>query len=205
MKKLRMGKEAIEEEKMLNRLKKEVGSGKIMGVFVIISDLLKIIPAEDLANLIIAFKSKYDIEQDMQETMLNMKNLLIFEKTVISEPLSEMLVEYRRRKEIAEIVNKKRWKKMIKKKEVSSALDNILKYYSGIKHEKSTSIRNRSRINIIEDKIKAIEDQENIEKNRRIRHMIERNAEKMRKREKKQELDKIQKELFSLFNSESYK
>ena len=60
LKKLSTSKDEIWKEKMVRRILKALGTGEILDILLILTDLLKVIPAEDLCGLVIDFREKHD-------------------------------------------------------------------------------------------------------------------------------------------------
>lgn len=114
IKKIRRARKGYWQENMIRKISRSLDGGEFLQILLIIRDLLRIIPAEDLVNLVIEFKDKYDLQHEIEDSMLDLKSLLKFEKAVISKPIHEILTEYRRKKEIAPMINKKKWNKLKK-------------------------------------------------------------------------------------------
>jgi hypothetical protein len=201
IKRLKMGNKEIWKEKMISKLSKALEPGEFIDIILIIRDLLRVIPSEDLVGLIIEYRNKFDIQQDMKDSITDLKSLLSFEKKIISNPIDEILREYRQRKSIAEIKNKKRWKKLKKDKTFKEAVGVIANHYNKIKKLAIDEGRKKGRIKEIEIKIRAIKSEENIIRNRERRFAIEKINEKREIMDKEKELNVIKERLFDVFKN----
>jgi len=202
IKKLRRGKEEVWSERMVRKIVKHLGAGQFLDAIIIVNDLLRIIPAEDMVNLLIEFRDKFDLKMEMKDSMLDLKNLLTFEKNVISNPIHDILSEYKRMKQVAVMKNKKRWNRLKKKKKVKMAMEGILSHYKILRKNAIDEARRKGRVEMIERKIEAIVNENNIERNRRIRHKIETFNEEKRIKEDEEKKKKMREDLYELFGGQ---
>jgi hypothetical protein len=197
----KMSKEELWKDKMVRRLLSALGTGQIMDIIIILTELLNAVPAEDLAAMIVEFSKEYNLEVDMGEAMENLRMLLSIEKSVKTNPIFDMLKQHKEDgKQVVQIKNRKRWNRLRKEAEVDQALSGILSYYRKKKNKKVEKARKSGRVEEIEEKIGMLISEENRLRNRKMRHAIEKINEARRSKEEKEELDRIRKELHGIFS-----
>jgi len=197
----KMSKEELWKDKMVRRLLSSLGTGEIMDIIIIITELMRLIPAEELHATIIGYYKEKQVEVDMAEAMDNLSILLRLEKEVKTNPVFSAITTLKDKMQMVEIKNRKRWNRLRREIDIDKALENAVMYRWRDRVARIKSVRQKSRIAEIEEKVATLTSEQNILRNRRMRHAIEHMTQKHRDEEEKKRLDKIQKELYEWFTA----
>lgn len=178
-----------------------MGRAKLNDLFIILDNLTRDIPIEELEKVIRIIYKSTQLEREMQETISNFANVMKRVKTTFDQPkIRKDLEDYKHKKEISAIRNKKRWDRGKFDKNIDESLDNlgqILQSRMALQR-----IKNKSR-----DEVKKIEQifQERKDKipiNRERRKKIENILENVHKKEKDKEFKEIGSRLHDLFKKD---
>lgn len=171
-----------------------------MDMLVILNELTAEMPIDDARELLIRFAKKELIEHGMHESIMEISKLLDITKSTMQETkVTKNLLEYKRRKESASILNKKRWRQLRDSVEIDQALDGILNMLQERVRSERAAVRKRADVQKIETIIKELRSDDHILKNRAMRFQIEKVNEELRNKEKEIQLDKIAKDLHDIF------
>jgi len=179
------------------KIKHTMGEEQLLDCIQIVADLMKDIPVQDIKRLLVQFKNKCQLEYGMKETLLDIHQLLSVKNAVNLPTVTEILQEYKRRKETATIKNKKRWDIVRKGKNMSENLKAVLEILNTQMVLQSQNTQYKARITAVNELIESIKAK--IPENRILRKQLEEIKEKAEKERNIEKLDKTREKLYQIF------
>jgi len=185
---------------VIRKIVKAIGKGQLVDILILMEDLTKSLPVEDIRDLLLRFRKSRQTEMEMKEGVMDLKKIAGIKKAVNSEEVTLFVAKYKEKKKSAMILNRKRWNQLKKDKDVDVILNSMLNIIIERAKLRRMSRSQNAEVSKIEEIIKGITSKENIKKKRAIRHEIERAREKLKRDEELEHLGDIRESLWKLFN-----